>query len=411
MDINSGLQDKEKEILQKLFSREIKIRQVGNFLEEKSAAKVRLKFLETELETKFECIKSYTLDPGSCRANIENMVGAVQVPVGVAGPVKVDGEFAAGSFYLPVATTEGTLVASINRGCSVINKSGGAQTIVLKNAQSRSILFKADSVKDVKSFCVWVNDNFDQLKSAGQKDEPFLKIEAVEARVTGLNVWLDLRANTSDAMGMNMITIAGKQIAEYITEKYPKIKFISESGNMCVDKKPSAMNLINGRGKKVIASVDIKDDVIKKMLKTTPDDLVDLNYRKNLLGSAAAGALGYNAHFANIVAAMFIATGQDVAHVVDGSHGFTTVEKIPGCINFSVTITDLQVATVGGGTGLASQKECLSMLGVAGPGKIPGTNSLKLAEIISAGVLAGEISLLAALCSQDLSKAHKALNR
>jgi hydroxymethylglutaryl-CoA reductase (NADPH) len=180
---------------------------------------------------------------------------------------------------------------------------------------------------------------------------------------------------------------------------------------MCTDKKPSAMNLINTRGKKVLASVDIPEDVIRNVLKTTSDKLVDLNYRKNLLGSAASGSFGFNAHFANIIAAIFIATGQDAAHVVDGSLGFTTVEKTADGVNFTVTLPDLQVGTIGGGTGLATQKECLSILGVAGAGNPPGSNSKKLAEIIAVAVLAGEISLLGALCSKDLARAHKELNR
>ena len=180
---------------------------------------------------------------------------------------------------------------------------------------------------------------------------------------------------------------------------------------MCTDKKASTMNLINTRGKKVLASVDIPEDVIRNVLKTTSDMLVDMNYRKNLLGSAASGSLGFNAHFANIVAAIFIATGQDAAHVVDGSLGFTTAEKTPEGVNFTVTLPDIQVGTVGGGTGLKTQKECLSILGVSGAGSPPGTNSKKLAEIVAATVLAGEISLLGALCTKDLAKAHRELNR
>ena len=189
-----------------------------------------------------------------------------------------------------------------------------------------------------------------------------------------------------------MVTIAGKKIADYVSKNY-EIEFVSESGNMCVDKKPGAMNLIESRGKRVIASVSIPEEVIESVLKTTSDNLADMNYRKNLLGSAASGSLGYNAHFANIIAAMFIATGQDAAHVVDGSLGFTTVEKNEGGVNFSVTLSSLQVGTVGGGTGLKTQKEALSIMGVAGPGNPPGANSKKLAEITAAAVLAGEMGV------------------
>jgi hydroxymethylglutaryl-CoA reductase (NADPH) len=212
-------------------------------------------------------------------------------------------------------------------------------------------------------------------------------------------------------MGMNMVTIAGKKMADYISMNFKKAEFVSETGNMCTDKKPSSMNLVNSRGKRVMASVNLSDKIISEILRTSSDDLVDMNYRKNLLGSAASGSLGFNAHFANVIAAIFIATGQDAAHVVDGSLGFTTVERTKAGVNFSVTLADLQVGTVGGGTGLPGQAECLSILGCAGSGATPGENSRKLAEIVSVAVLAGEISLLAALCTKDLSKAHIAHNR
>ena len=204
-------------------------------------------------------------------------------------------------------------------------------------------------------------------------------------------------------MGMNMVTIAGKKIADYILNNFSDVKFVSESGNLCVDKKPSSMNLINSRGKKVIASVNISNGVINKILKTTANELVDLNYRKNLLGSAASGSIGYNAHFANIIAAIYIATGQDPAHTVSGSIGFTTVEKIRNGVNFSVTLPSIQVATIGGGTSLPTQKEALSIMNVE--------TSVELSRVVASAVLAGEISLLGALCSKELTSAHEKHNR
>lgn len=357
-------------------------------------------------------IKKTVLDENITRPNIENFIGAIQVPLGIAGPISVNGDYAKGSFYLPLATTEGALVASVSRGCKVINESGGANVLILKNEQTRSILFKVKSVKEIKRFENWINENFEELKNVAEKDDKFLVLKKIDFYSVGYNIWLRLKADTADAMGMNMLTIAGKKIADYIVVNYNEnIEFICESGNLCVDKKPSAMNLINGRGKKVTACVNISDETILKMLKTTSEKLIDLNYRKNLLGSASSGSLGFNAHFANIIAAIFIATGQDVAHTVDGSLGFTLVEKNDNGVNFSVTLPDLQVATVGGGTSLSTQIEALSILGVEGSGNPPGNNSKKLAEIIACAVLAGEISLLGALCSKELSKAHKELNR
>lgn len=353
-------------------------------------------------------IKNSIITENNSKPNIENLIGSIQVPLGVAGPLLVNNE----EFFIPLATTEGALVASVSRGCKVINESGGATSIVLKNQQTRSILFKVNNVEDIEKLQEWIKTNFEELKQAGEIDEPFIKIKKVEFYSVGLNVWLRVCANTNDAMGMNMVTIASKKIAEYVQNNFKgNIEFISETGNMCTDKKPAAMNLINNRGKKVTASVLISDEVINEVLKTTPEKLIDMNYRKNLLGSAASGSLGFNAHFANIIAALFIATGQDVAHTVDGSLGFTTVEKAQGGINFSVTLTSLQVGTVGGGTGLPTQKEALSIMGVAGAGNPAGSNSKKFASVVAGAVLAGEISLLGALCSKELANAHIKHNR
>lgn len=353
-------------------------------------------------------IKNSIITEDNSKPNIENLIGSAQVPLGIAGPLKVNDE----EFFIPLATTEGALVASVARGCKVVNESGGATSIVLKNQQTRSILFKVNKLEDVKNLQEWVNNKFEELKQVGEVDEPFIKIVKIDFYSVGLNVWLRVCANTNDAMGMNMVTIASKKIAEHVQNNFKgDVEFISETGNMCVDKKPAAMNLINTRGKKVTASVLIPNSVVNDVLKTTSEKLIDMNYRKNLLGSAASGSLGFNAHFANIIAAMFIATGQDVAHTVDGSLGFTTVEKAKEGVNFSVTLTSLQVGTVGGGTGLPTQKEALAIMGVAGPGNPAGSNSKKLAEIVASAVLAGEISLLGALCSKELANAHIKHNR
>jgi len=394
MAINSDLFDK-------LMKGELKFHEVNN-------PAIRLKFLEKKLNIKLDNISKSILEEKKTKPNIENLIGSTQIPLGIAGPVIVKGEFSKGQFYLPLATSEGALVASVSRGCKVINESCGADTVVIKDLQSRSILFKTTSVKDSKRFCEWVENNFSELKKAGEEGEKFIEIKEIDTYVVGLNIWLRLKANTNDAMGMNMVTIAGKKIADYISKNNNDIEFISETGNMCVDKKPSALNLIESRGKRVISAVDISKEVIEKILKTTPKKLVEMNYRKNLLGSAASASLGYNAHFANIIAAIFIATGQDAAHTVNGSLGFTTVELNNNGVNFSVTLPDLHVGTIGGGTGLPTQKECLKILDVNGTGN---NNSKKLSEIVATAVLAGEISLLGALCTKDLSKAHVKLNR
>ncbi len=399
MAISSKLSDNE--IIQKILDNEIKLRELSE-LGEKRATALRRQFLEKKFNIDLESLDAVKTNPEFCKANIENMIGTTKIPLGIAGPVKVKGEYADDEYFLPLATTEGALVASVNRGCSVINKSGGCSTLLLQNLQTRSILFKADSLKHVRTFLKWLNENNSKLIETGNSTDEHICVLEIRPYVTGLNVWLRIKADTDDAMGMNMVTIAGKKIAEFVLENFD-IEFISESGNMCVDKKPSALNLIEGRGKKVIASVDIPEKVIENVLKTTSEKLIDLNYRKNLLGSASSFSLGYNAHFANIIAAMYIATGQDPAQVVSGSMGITTVEKSNSGVNFSVTLPSIQCGIIGGGTNLSSQNKSLEILNVK--------SSKELAEIISAAVLAGEISLLAALCTKELSSAHVKHNR
>jgi hydroxymethylglutaryl-CoA reductase (NADPH) len=402
MDTNSG------SLTEDIAAGKIKLHELDAKLGPAEAAKERIRFLEHIKGIDLKGISLGGLDPATCRPNIENMIGSVQLPLGIAGPVKIKGEYAKGDFYLPLATTEGALVASVNRGTSAINKAGGADTVVLEDNQARSILMVADSLEKVKGFSLWVKENFENLKKVGEEGEPYIHISSIGFHSIGINVWLRIKASTSDAMGMNMITIAGKKIGQYAEKESAGIRFVSESGNMCSDKKPAAINLISSRGKKVSASVDIPEEIIKEYLKTHGDSLIDMNYRKNLLGSAASSSLGFNGHFANVIAAIFIATGQDAAHVVDGSLGFTTAEKSEKGVLFTVTLPALQVGTIGGGTGLMTQKECLRIMGVEGTGV---SNSKKLAEIIAAAALAGEISLLAALCTKDLSNAHVSLNR
>jgi len=211
-------------------------------------------------------------------------------------------------------------------------------------------------------------------------------------------------------MGMNMATIASEKAAGVISAA-TGARLVALSGNLCSDKKPAAVNLVRGRGRGVAAGVFLPDGLVSSVLKTDTPSLVEVNTRKNLVGSAAAGSLGFNAQAANIIAALFIACGQDPAHVAEGSLAVTTAEPAGGGVYVAVTLPDLPLGTVGGGTGIETQAECLSLLGVAGGGDPPGTHARKFAEIVAAGVLAGELSLLGALAAQHLARAHKALGR
>jgi hydroxymethylglutaryl-CoA reductase (NADPH) len=219
-----------------------------------------------------------------------------------------------------------------------------------------------------------------------------------------------LEFDTKDAMGMNMVTIASAKAAETISAA-TGARLIALSGNLCTDKKPAAVNLVLGRGRTVAAGVFLSEALVREVFKTDTRTLAEVNMRKNLVGSARAGSLGFNAHAANIVAAMFIACGQDPAHVVEGSLAVTTVDAVEGGAYISVTLPSLPVGTVGGGTGIDTQQECLTLLGVAGGGNPPGANAKKFAEIIAAAVLAGELSLLGALGAQHLARAHQHLGR
>ncbi|RFA98417.1 hydroxymethylglutaryl-CoA reductase (NADPH) [Pyrobaculum aerophilum] len=375
------------------------------------AAEARRQYLEKVTGVKLENIGRTIIDLNTVVGrNIENVIGAVQIPVGVAGPLLVRGDYANGYFYVPLATTEGALVASVNRGAKFVTESGGARVKVLKDGMARAPLFRVPSLIDAVELVEWVTSHFEELKKVAESTTRFGKLKDIQHFIVGNYVWLRLVFSTGDAMGMNMVTIASEAVAKFIQENFPKAKLIALSGNMCVDKKANAVNFILGRGKTVVAEAVIKKEILER-LGITPEDVHNVNVRKNLIGSALAHSYGFNAHFANIIAAIFIATGQDVAQVVESSMGITSTEAREDGLYISVFLPSLEVGTVGGGTGLPTQREALELLGVAGSGNPPGVNALKFAEIIAAAVLAGELNLLIALARNELASAHKKLGR
>jgi hydroxymethylglutaryl-CoA reductase (NADPH) len=375
------------------------------------AIRIRRAFIEQEAGVKLPVLGSFTMDPSvAVTRNIENMVGAAQVPVGVAGPLKVKGEYAVGEFYVPLATTEGALVASVNRGCGAITRAGGADVRILRDGMTRAPVFSTRDILHARAVKEFVEGNLGALAAAAAGTTAHGELTGAMVFVTGTTVHVRLAFDTKDAMGMNMVTIASERIAGLIEEK-TGAHLVALSGNLCTDKKPAAVNGILGRGKTVVAGVFLPDGLVSEVFKTGAETLAEVNYRKNLLGSARAGSLGFNAQAANIIAALFIACGQDAAHVVEGSGAFTTAERREGGAYVAVTIPALQLGTVGGGTGLDTQRECLSLLGVAGGGTPPGAHARKFAEIAAAAVLAGELSLLGALGAGHLARAHRALGR
>ncbi len=387
---------------------------VGRVGNKNLAVLLRRRFLERKLGVSLSSVGSTIIDFEEVEGrNIENAIGATQIPLAVVGPLRVEGEYARGDFYVPMATTEGALVAGVNRGAKAITLSGGARCRVVRDGMTRAPLFRLPSVADAVEFVRWVETSFSEIKKAAESTTRFGKLVRVEPYIMGNLVWLRFVYTTGDAMGMNMATIATDAACRYILEKYPgSVTLVALSGNMCVDKKPAHINALLGRGKTVIAEALIPSHVLEKVFRARAEDIHRVNVEKNLLGSSYAGSLSFNAHFANIIAAIFIATGQDVAQVVESSMGWTSTEvRDSGSLYIAVTLPSLEVGTVGGGTQLPTQREALSIMGVAGSGNPPGTNARKLAEIIAATVLAGELNLLAALARNELASAHAKARR
>lgn len=366
--------------------------------------KERREAVEKELGVSLQAIGNFSLnEERASTKNCENMVGAAQVPVGIAGPLKIEG---IGETYIPLATTEGALVASVSRGCKAVSLSGGAQTYTYRAGQTRGPVFEVASLKDMDSFYDWVHDNHDKLKNTAEATSKHLTFKEAHIRGVGRYVFIRLVFDTSDAMGMNMVTIATEALCRCI-EKETGAKYLAVAGNFDIDKKPAWLNFINKRGFPTWAEAVIPGEIVKDVLKTTAQEIFDVWLAKCMIGSAMSGALGYNSHYANIIAALFIATGQDPAHVVEGSMGITTTKVLEnGDLYISIYLPALIIGTVGGGTSLATQKEALDLLGVSGAGNVE-----RFAEIIGGAVLAGELSLLASLAQGTLGKAHKTLGR
>ncbi|MCK9580930.1 MAG: hydroxymethylglutaryl-CoA reductase (NADPH) [Methanoregula sp.] len=403
--------DRDTIIKNRLKDGSIKLYELEKEFTPADAVRVRRGYIEQETGTKLDKIGTFSIDiERVVKRNCENMIGTVQVPVGVAGPVRVNGGFAQGDYWLPLATTEGALIASVNRGCNAITKAGGAEVRILHDGMTRAPVFATESVAHAARVCDWVKEHRNELKTAAESTTSHGKLTDIVTFVAGTSVYVRLEFDTKDAMGMNMVTIASAKVADLISQA-TSARLIALSGNMCADKKPAAINGIMGRGRSVVAGVALSNELISKVFKTDAKSLVEVNYRKNLVGSARAGAMGFNAHAANVVAAMFIACGQDAAHAIDGSTCITTIDLTDTGVYVAVTLPSLPVGTVGGGTGVDTQAECLRILGVAGGGTPPGTNAKKLGEIIGAAVLAGELSLLGALAAQHLARAHQQLGR
>ena len=378
--------------------------------EPEAAATARRRLVEAATGADLSTVGEYGFDPAATEGNVENLVGGAELPMGVAGPVPVEGGAADGEYYLPMATTEGALVASVNRGLGTIDAAGGATARVTDAGMTRAPVFRVDGVAEAAAVVEWVEDHEDRLRDAAEATTSHGELLEVSPYVVGDSVFLRFVYDTKDAMGMNMATIATREAAEILEAETPAA-LVALSGNLCSDKKPAAVNAIEGRGRTVTADVLIPRDLVEERLGTTPEAMAEGNSRKNHIGSLKAVTLGGNAHAANTVAAVFLATGQDAAQVVEGANAITTMEVREAGLYASISFASLEVGTVGGGTDLPTQAEGLEILGLTGGGNPPGSNADALAEVIAVGALAGEVSLIAAFCSRHLASAHEQLGR
>ncbi|KAI9029367.1 hydroxymethylglutaryl-coenzyme A reductase-domain-containing protein [Hyaloraphidium curvatum] len=352
----------------------------------------------------------YTKVHGQC---CENVVGYVPIPVGVAGPFIINDQ----SYQVPMATTEGALIASTSRGCKAINAGGGARVVLTADGMSRGPVVEFPSAVQAGACRAWLesDEGFATIKLEFESTSRFARLRKLKMANGGKLLFIRFVTTTGDAMGMNMISKGCEKALAELERQFPELRVVALSGNYCTDKKPAAINWIEGRGKSVVAEAVIPGDVVRTVLKTTVEDLVKLNTSKNLIGSAMAGSIGgFNAHAANILTAVYLATGQDPAQNVESSQCITLMEAVNDGqdLHVSCSMPCIEVGTVGGGTVLPPQASCLELLGVRGPHpERPGANAAQLARIIAATVMAGELSLCSALAAGHLVKSHMALNR
>lgn len=347
---------------------------------------------------------------GAC---CENVVGYMPVPVGVVGPLNLDGN----PIHIPMATTEGCLVASTNRGCRAL-KDCGVNTAITYDGMTRGPVIRLPSMHRATEVMRWLENksNFEVVKTNFDSTSRFARLQRLHIRIAGRLLYIRFVAKSGDAMGMNMLSKATEFSLRRMLDIFPDMEILSLSGNFCTDKKPAAVNWVEGRGKSVVAEAIVPAFIVKTVLKTSTSALVDLNISKNLIGSSMAGSIGgFNAHAANIITAIYIATGQDAAQNVGSSNCITLMEpwgRDGEDLYITCTMPSIEVGTVGGGTVLTAQGACLEMLGVRGPHPTcPGENASQLARIVCGAVLAGELSLMSALAAGHLVRSHLRHNR
>ncbi len=371
------------------------------------AATRRREFLARRTGADLEHVGSHSFDPAMLPGNVENFIGVAQVPIGIAGPLLVDGEHAKGEFYVPLATAEGTLVASYNRGMKLLREAGGVKTTVMDDAMQRAPSFLFASAREARAFGEWLTASFDGIKAAAEETTRSGRLRDIEQYSAGRILFTRFNYTTGDAAGQNLSGKATAAACVWILANYPgELEHFFLESNFATDKKSSQVNMLRTRGKRVVAEATIPNDLVKRLMRSDTALMFKARQVSNL-GGFMSGVNNNGSHSANGITAVFIATGQDVANVAESSAAFVYTElRENGDYYYSVTIPSLIVGTYGGGTALATQRECLELLGCFGAGKVR-----KLAEIIAATVLCGEISLGSAIVAEEWVAAHDLLGR
>jgi hydroxymethylglutaryl-CoA reductase (NADPH) len=364
----------------------------------------RRAWIEEKTGASLRHIGSVSFDTEELRGNIENPIGVAQMPMGVAGPVLVHGKHASGMYYIPMATTEGALIRSYERGMVALTRAGGVQTAILADENQIAPTFFFQDVASAAAFSEWLPTQRAQICAAAEATTRHGKLTDLKAYQVGRQVLVNFGYFTGDAQGMNMLVKATDHACRWIQANYPGASYFVFSG-MCSEKRPSGFLLTRGKGKRVTAGALLPHDVLRMYLHCTAAELFRI-WHTTVIGHLHANAIGYNAQYANGLTAIFIATGQDVANVVNASCGVTNFELQPEGLYVSLTLPALTVATVGGGTGLPTQREALSIMGCHGAG-----NAKKFAEIVAAAVLGGEISMGAAITTGEFVAAHEHYGR
>ena len=380
-----------------------------------AARQERVAFLETQTGVKLEGLSQHSFDPNKLMSNIEAFIGSVEVPVGVAGPLLIHGQNVSEYTYAPMATSEGALVASATRGATALTRSGGVSTRVLAQRMLRVPVFVLKTMQDALFFAEWVKCHFSDIRDQTRRFSNYADLKKVEPQVFGKAVHVHFVYETGDAAGQNMTTTCTWHACLWILEQmkaFEDLKFdnFMIEANLSNDKKVTYQSFLKGRGIRVMADCTLPGDVLQNVLKVTPRQLVDA-YQSFVMGSIAAGMVGININIANVIAAIFTATGQDIACVHESAIGqlhleLVTTESGEEAVYASMMLPSLVVGTVGGGTSLHHQKECLSLIGCAGPGK-----AHRLAEIIAGYCLALDLSTLSAIASGQFASAHEKLGR